>query len=72
MCSYVNDWSVSNKTFNYIKTLTEKLTLNFIYLVIYFKTIIPFGYDFENSLIYKIISKITHDIFIILLETYCL
>jgi hypothetical protein len=72
MCSYVNDWSVSNKTFNYIKTLTEKLTLNFIYLVIYFKTIIPFGYDFENSLVYKIISKITHDIFIILLETYCL
>ena len=72
MCSYVNDWSVSNKTFNYIKTLSEKLTLNFIYLVIYFKTIIPFGYDFENSIVYKIISKITHDIFIILLETYCL
>ena len=72
MCSYVNDWSVNNKTFNYIKVLFEKLIMNFIYIVIYFKNIIPFGYDFENSIVYKIISKITHDIFIILLETYCL
>ena len=72
MCSYVNDWSVNNKTFNYIKVLFEKLIMNFIYLGIYFKNIIPFGYDFENSIVYKIISKITHDIFIILLETYCL
>ena len=72
MCSYVNDWSVNNKTFNYIKTLFEKIIMNFIYLVIYFKTIMPLGYDFENTIIYKIISKITHDIFIILLETYCL
>ena len=72
MCSYVNDWSVNNKTFNYIKVLFEKLIMNFIYLGIYFKNIIPFGYDFENSIVYKIISKITHDIFIILMETYCL
>ena len=72
MCSYVNDWSVNNKTFNYIKVLFEKLIMNFIYLGIYFKTIMPLGYDFENTIIYKIISKITHDIFIILLETYCL
>jgi hypothetical protein len=72
MCSYVNDWSVNNKMFNYIKTLFEKIIMNFIYLVIYFKTIMPLGYDFENTIIYKIISKITHDIFIILLETYCL
>jgi hypothetical protein len=73
MCSYVNDWSVTNKTFNYLKVLFEKITINFIYLVIYFKKIIiPFEYDFENTIVYKIISKITHDIFIILLETYCL
>ena len=72
MCSYVNDWSVNNKTFNYIKVLFEKLIMNFIYLGIYFKTIMPLGYDFDNTIVYKIISKITHDIFIILLETYCL
>ena len=72
MCSYVNDWSINYKTFNYTKTLLEKFIVHFIYLVIYFKNIIPFCYDFENMIIYKIISKITQDIFIILLETYCL
>jgi hypothetical protein len=72
MCSYVNDWSVTNKTFNYLKMIFEKLMINFIYLLIYFKSKILIGYNFENTIVYKIISKITHDIFIILLETYCL
>jgi hypothetical protein len=72
MCSYVNDWSITNKFINNFKILLEKLIMNFIHLLIYFKNIIPFGCDFENTLMYKIISKITHDIFIILLETYCL
>ena len=72
MCSYVNDWSITNKFINNFKILLEKLIMNFIHLLIYFKNIIPFGCNFENTLMYKIISKITHDIFIILLETYCL
>jgi hypothetical protein len=72
MCSYVNDWSVNNKTFNYLKILFEKIMINFIYILIYFKSKILIGYNFENTIVYKIISKITHDIFIILLETYCL
>jgi hypothetical protein len=72
MCSYVNDWSITNKFTNNFKILLEKLIMNFIHLLIYFKNIIPFGCDFEKTLVYKIISKITHDIFIILLETYCL
>ena len=37
MCSYVNDWSINYKTFNYTKTLLEKFIVHFIYLVIYFK-----------------------------------
>lgn len=72
MCSYVNDWNVSNKTFNYLKILFEKLIINFIYILIYFKSTILVGYNFENTFVYKIISKISQDIFIILLETYCL
>ena len=72
MCSYVNDWSINYKTFYYTKTLFEKFMVYFIYIVIYFKNVIPFAYDFENTVIYKIISKIIQDIFIILLETYCL
>jgi hypothetical protein len=70
MCSYVNDWSVNNKTFNYLKKLFETLIMYLMYFFIYFKNIIH--YDFENTLIYKIISKIVRDIVIIFLETYCL
>jgi hypothetical protein len=72
MCSYVNDWSVNNKTFNYLKILFEKIMINFIYILIYFKSKILIEYNFENTFVYKIISKISQDIFIILLETYCL
>lgn len=72
MCSYVNDWSVNNKTFNYVKILFEKIMINFIYILIYFKSKILIEYNFENTFVYKIISKISQDILIILLETYCL
>ena len=70
MCSYVNDWSFINIGFNYVKILIEKLCIYFTYFCIYIKTQMPIG--FENTVLYKIISKITHEIFIILLETYCL
>jgi hypothetical protein len=70
MCSYVNDWSFTNLGFNYVKILIEKLCIYFTYFCIYFKSCLPRG--FEKTVLYKIISKITHEIFIILLETYCL
>ena len=70
MCSYVNDWSFTNIGFNYVKILMEKLCIYITYFCIYFKSCLPCG--FENTILYKIISKITHEIFIILLETYCL
>ena len=70
MCSYVNDWSFANIGFNYVKILIEKLCIYFTHFCIYVKTQLPYG--FETTVLYKIISKITHEIFIILLETYCL
>ncbi len=70
MCSYVNDWSYSNIGFNYIKILIEKLSIYLTYFLIYVKTQLPIG--FETTVLYKILSKITHEIFIIILETYCL
>ena len=70
MCSYVNDWSFTNIGFNYVKILIEKLCIYLTYFCIYFKNCLPCG--FEKTVLYKIISKITHEIFIILLETYCL
>lgn len=70
MCSYVNDWSINNITFNYIKIIIEKFCIYFTYFLIYIKTKIP--QEFENTFIHKISSKIIQDIFIIVLETYCL
>ena len=70
MCSYVNDWSFANIGFNYVKILIEKLCIFSTHFCIYIKTQLPHG--FEATVLYKIISKITHEIFIILLETYCL
>jgi hypothetical protein len=70
MCSYVNDWSVSNILFNNIKIGIERICVYMICLFIYIKKYIPS--DFEESIIYKICSKIGNDIFIIMLEQYCL
>ena len=70
MCSYVNDWSVTNKMFNYVKLAIEKFLIYVTYFAIYIKTIIPS--EFEQTVVYKILSKIAQDVFIIMLETYCL
>ena len=70
MCSYVNDWSIANVGFNYIKIFIEKLCIYITYFLIYIKSRLPCG--FEKTVLYKILSKITHEIFIIILETYCL
>jgi hypothetical protein len=70
MCSYVNDWSITNIAFNYIKLLFEKICIYITYFLIYIKTHI--SKDIENSIFYKIFSKISKDIFVIMIETYCL
>jgi len=70
MCSYVNDWSVTNKIFNYSKIGIEKFCIYITYFAIYIKTVIP--QEFEQTIVYKILSKIIQDICIIMLETYCL
>jgi hypothetical protein len=69
MCSYVNEWSIIDLMSNYIKIYIEKIILLIIYFIVYIKKKVP-NY-FQSSLIYKIISKIIQDIFIILIETYC-
>lgn len=69
MCSYVNDWSYSNKFFNYIKIIIEKICIYLIKLLILLKNKIPD--EFREMVIYKILSKVSNDIFIIILESYC-
>lgn len=70
MCSYVSDWNIFNK-FNYkLKIIGEYICLYVIYTIIYIKKFIP--EEIKDNLIVKIMSKITFDIFSIILETYCL
>jgi hypothetical protein len=70
MCSYVEDWSIINKCNYNIKLLIERIIVYIIYLINYIKKCIPD--DIKNNLIVKIFSKITFDIFSIILERYCL
>jgi len=70
MCSYVNDWTYSNICFNHLKTIIERICIHLIHLLLFLKTNI--SEEFKDTVIYKILSKISYDIFIIILENYCL
>ena len=70
MCSYVNDWSITNITFNYIKLLFEKICIYITCFLLFIKKHI--SKDVENTIFYKIFLKIFKDIFVIIIETYCL
>lgn len=70
MCSYVNDWNILNRFHLNIKLIFEKIILYIITFSIYFNKYI--GNNYDDSLMYKIISKIIYDLYIILLEKYCL
>lgn len=69
MCSYINDWTYYNTFYNYIKTLIEKICICLINLLLFVQTKMP--REFKDTVLYKILSKISYDIFIILLENYC-
>lgn len=68
MCSYVNDWSVFNRMRYFVKKATEKIILYSVYLLVFLK---PY-FQFETTIPYKILSVVVHDIYILLLQTYCL
>jgi len=69
MCSYINDWTYYNTFYNYIKNLIEKICICLIHLLLFVQTKMP--REFKDTVLYKILSKISYDIFIILLENYC-
>jgi hypothetical protein len=70
MCSYVNDWNYSNKGFNYLKQVIERIMIYFTYILICINNNI--SSEFKETVLSKILSKIAYDVFIILLENYCL
>jgi len=70
MCSYVEDWNIINKCHYKAKLLLEFIVVYVLYLINYTKRYI--SDDFKDNLIVKIISKISFEIFSVILETYCL
>ena len=69
MCSFVNNWTLTNYAFYYLKLNIEKIFILILYLIIYIKKYIPD--NFKDEIVSKILVKIIHDIVIILLENYC-
>lgn len=70
MCSYVNEWSLFNRARICLKTLIEKILVYFVYLVFLIKKYIP--PKLKDYVLYKILSKIIYETYIILLQYYCI
>jgi hypothetical protein len=70
MCSYVNDWSLYHKTRHFIKRAIEYIILYSAYLLVMLKKYLP--EEIENSLLYKILSRIIYEVYIIILQNQCL
>jgi len=70
MCSYVNEWNIINKGNIYFKGVLEKMLIYLIYIMYFIKNKTP--NQFKNTICYKLSSKITQDICVILLDEFCL
>jgi hypothetical protein len=70
MCSYVNDWTVTNHIGFYIKIICEKMFIYFAYFLMYIKKNIPC--EIENGVLCKLLTKILQEVIIVILDTYCL
>jgi hypothetical protein len=71
MCSFVNDWNYFNKIRFYIRQLLEKLICYVIYFIQFIQKYIS-NNKYTNHILYTILSKITYDIFIIIIHKYCI
>lgn len=70
MCSYVNDWSLLSKSRICFKTFIEQILIYFVYLVFLIKKYTP--PKLKDYVLYKILSKIIYETYIILLQSYCI
>ncbi len=70
MCSYVEDWNIINKCHYNTKLLLELIVVYILYFANYIKKYLP--EDIKENIFVKIVSKISFDIFSIIMDTYCL
>jgi len=70
MCCYVNEWNLFDKFYYKLKSIFEKCFTYIIYFIVIIKKHV--NIDINNTIYYKLISRISYDVFTIMLETYCL
>ena len=70
MCCYVNEWNLFDKFYYKLKSIFEKFFTYIIYFIVMIKKHV--NIEIKNTIYYKLISRISYDVFTILLETYCL
>ena len=75
MCSCVNDWNYFNKIRFYTRQVLEKIIFYIIYFIFVINKYVINEYiinKYKKNIIYKIVSKIVNDIFIIIINNYCI
>lgn len=70
MCSYVNDWNIINKWVVYFKGIFERIAVYLIFWLDFVRN--QTTSEFNNTIYYKLSSKIFQDILALLLDEFCL
>jgi hypothetical protein len=70
MCSYVNNWHIYHISSHYLKQVFEKFCLYLMKILFYLK--INLSDNIKESILFKLSGKIIHEIYILILEKYCL
>lgn len=70
MCSFKEDWSLLNKAHHFNKHFIEKTIIITIYIINSVSYSLPSG--IHHHVLIKIIKKIMYDIYVLVLENYCL
>lgn len=72
MCSFVDEWNIYNKLRYSFKKQIELLFMYFIRILIQIKLYFKFSHNLHNNIFYQIYMAIIKDIYIILLQKYCI
>jgi len=69
MCTCINDWNYFNKIRFYFRQILEKIICYIIYFLCFIQKYMNIN-KYTNHIIYKILEKVTYDIFIIIINKY--
>lgn len=71
MCSYVNNWSISDHVYMYFRYLIEKMIVYTVFLLHYFSTN-NISERIQSNLSYDVITKYGKQMLVLFLEKYCI